>query len=218
MATTVISAFNEFLKDKVNLDPEQTKKARASKDWLINQIHNFPINDTEFPKLYSDVNIGFGSFARKTKKRPIDDIDLMIGISAEHTTYTEYSNRIEMNVPESASNLRKLCHDYTNKLNSIKVINRFIKSLENIPQYSKSEINRNQEAAVLNLTSYDWSFDIVPCFHTTPDPNHNNRIFYLIPDGSGNWKFTDPRLDRDRVTNINTKQSGRVLQLIRLMK
>jgi hypothetical protein len=54
MANTVISAFNEFLLNFVNLDSELTKDARKSKDWLIEQIHNFPENDTDFPRLYQD--------------------------------------------------------------------------------------------------------------------------------------------------------------------
>ena len=49
MAKTVIEAFNDFLKDTVNLDPEQTKKARSSRDWLVGQIGSFPDKDEKFP-------------------------------------------------------------------------------------------------------------------------------------------------------------------------
>lgn len=35
MATTVIAAFNEFMKDTVNLEKADTDDARASRDWLI---------------------------------------------------------------------------------------------------------------------------------------------------------------------------------------
>ncbi len=138
MATTVISAFNEFLKDKVNLDKDETSTARNSRDWLVDRIHEFPTNESSFPKLYSTKDIYFGSFARKTKKRELDDIDIMIGLSGDGTTYNEHSDRIELNVPDAATNLKKLCNDNSNVLNSRKVINKFISMLEDIPQYKKS--------------------------------------------------------------------------------
>ena len=72
-------------------------------------------------------------------------------------------------------------------------------------------MHKNQEAATLKLKSYTWNFDIVPCFYTTGG-------FYLIPNGSGNWKKTDPRIDNDRTTAINQKHNGNLLNLIRLVK
>ena len=66
------------------------------------------------------------------------------------------------------------------------------------------------------MTSYDWNFDIVPCFYTTED--YLGRTYYLIPDGNGDWKKTDPRKDRDRVKSINTSHNGNVLDVIRILK
>ena len=82
MAKTVNAAFDEFMKDYVNLDAEKTKKARSSRDWLVEQILSFPDNDSDFPAIYTEKNIFYGSFARKTKKRPLDDIDMMIVLKA----------------------------------------------------------------------------------------------------------------------------------------
>lgn len=92
MAQTVNEAFNNFLKETVNLDTEQTKKARGSKDWLFGQIASFQ-SDSTFPKSYPEHDIPFGSFARRTKRRPLDDIDLMICLSAQGAYYTEISIR-----------------------------------------------------------------------------------------------------------------------------
>lgn len=216
MAETVISAFNEFLKDKVNLDPDVSKAARNSRDWLIDQIHTFATKDDEFPSFYQDKDIFFGSFARKTKKRALDDIDIMIGLSGDGGTYYEYSDRIEITIPDSATNLKKLCNDYTNILNSRKVINKFIANLKNVGQYRKADIHLNQQAATLNLISYDWNFDIVPCFFTSEDSF--GKTYYLIPDGKGNWMKTDPRIDRQKVSDINQTHNGNVLNVIRVIK
>ena len=216
MATTVIQAFNEFLRDKVNLDPDKTTKGRNSRDWLVGQIQHFEDDDTDFPEIYTEKNIYFGSFARRTKKRPLDDIDIMICLKANGCTYLEYSDRIELTVPETATRFLKYRNDGTEILNSRKLINKFVAKLADIPQYDKAEIKRNLEAATLNLTSYDWVFDIVPCFFTTED--QFGRTYYLIPDGKGNWKKTDPRIDKERLTNLNTNHDGNILNVIRTVK
>lgn len=216
MAKTVNGAFNSFLKDTVNLDNEKTKKARKSRDWLVAQINNFPNKDDSFPDLYSEKNIFFGSFARKTKKRPLDDIDLMIVLSANFCTYMEYSDRIEMSVPSNDNFFAKYCFDNSLVLNSKKIINLFLSNLNEIPQYENAEIKRNMEAATLKLVSYEWNFDIVPCFFTKPESN--GRTYYIIPDGNGYWKKTDPRLDRDNVIAIGKKHNGKVYNAIRIIK
>ncbi len=57
---------------------------------------------------------------------------------------------------------------------------------------------------------------MVTCFITSEDAF--GRTYYLIPDGNGHWKFTDPRKDRDRVTTINVQNNGNVLNVIRAVK
>ena len=210
MATTVNNAFADFIKNTVNLDPNKTLTARASRDNLINNIKNFD-GDSDFFKLYNEKILCFGSFNRRTKIRPIDDIDIMICLSGEgKRTYTKTGEIFYINGSDSDSN-NNLLTDNTNYLNSTKVINRFISKLSKLNDYNKAEMHKNHEAATLQLNSYTWNFDIVPCFYT--DTN-----YYLIPDGKGNWKQTDPRIDNNRVTDINQKFSGKLLDLIRLIK
>lgn len=210
MATTVNNAFEEFIKDKVNLDQNQTTIARKSRDNLIDNINNFS-EDIDFFSVYKDKNLKFGSFARRTKIRELDDIDLMICLSAEGTRmYSESTDCIYIYGNDSDKE-NNLLTDGTNYLNSTKVINRFISKLSDLNDYSKAEMHKNHEAATLKLKSYTWNFDIVPCFYAVND-------FYLIPDGEGNWKKTDPRIDNDRTTKINQKHNGKLLNLIRLVK
>lgn len=212
---TVIEAFDKFMKEKVNLDSELVKKARKSRDNLLDNIQEFSGNN--FFDLYKDINIQFGSFARKTKCRELDDIDLMIGLMGAGASY--YSNDNWDNVKINANmsyEYQKECSNLDGTLNSIKVIEKFKIKLKNVREYKKSEINRRSEAVVLNLVSKDWSFDIVPCFITVEESNGKN--YYLIPNGDGNWKKTDPRKDKEKVTEVNQKFNGKVLELIRLAK
>lgn len=216
MTKTVIDAFNKFMTDTVNLDPDRTKKARGSREWLVGQIEAFPTDDPKFPNIYSEKNIFFGSFSRRTKKRPLDDIDLMTCLRADGCTYSELTAKIEITVPDTATRFKEYLNEGTTILNSRKLINAFVTKLADIPQYKKAEIKRNLEAVTLNLESYDWVFDIVPCFFTTEDAY--KRTYYIIPDGKGNWKKTDPRLDSERLSKLNAAHEGNLLNVIRAVK
>ena len=217
MANTVNKAFEEFMKNTVNLDPSIVSAARKSRDNLLENIAEFSRKEGFF-KLWKDMNIQFGSFARKTKCRELDDIDLMICINAEGATYENFWNTWDnIYIHASSDNdAQKSCIDDYNHLSSTKVLILFKKKLEELPEYSRSEINRHGEAIVLNLKTKDWSFDIVPCFHTVQESD--GRSYYLIPNGNGDWKKTDPAIDRDHIIQTNQSHDGKVLELIRLVK
>lgn len=215
MATTVNQAFEQFLHYYVRIDTARSDTAKSSKNNLVSEIKKFP-DDNKFPLLHPDVSIDYGSFSRKTKIRPLDDIDLMIVLHAESNSRTQYSDRFEISVPPAATRQIALCNAGTNILNSIKVINKFISSLSSVSYYDKSEIKRNQEAVTLSLKSYEWVYDIVPCFITAPLAD--GSTFYLIPDGKGNWKATDPRIDKKRMDYINSIQEVSVIEVIRILK
>ena len=85
MATTVNAAFSQFLRESVNIDSTVSKTARASRDWLVNQINAIPARDRLFPALNENIHIHYGSFARRTKIRELDDLDMII---AQHSHET----------------------------------------------------------------------------------------------------------------------------------
>ncbi|MEQ1499860.1 MAG: nucleotidyltransferase [Parcubacteria group bacterium] len=212
MSITVNDAFNKFNKDYVNLDQDRTKIARDSREWLIKQLVNLPDKYSDFPKLYNEKHINFGSFSRNTKIRELDDIDLILTFSAEHTTYNTIipGKEYTLHPPEDVKKLTERCND-DGTLNSIKIVNMLVNSLRKVDQYKSSETHRVQEAATLQLNSYEWCYDIVPAFYTDVG-------FYLIPDGDGGWKATDPRIDHSKVDRINLKHGGKILQIIRTLK
>lgn len=216
MATTVNNAFDTFMKDKVRLDNDRNIVAKSSKNNLITEIEKFP-NDGKFLDYYPEyTSIDYGSFSRKTKIRPLDDIDLMIVLHAKGNLRETFEGGYKIRVQPEASKQMALCNPGTDVLNSIRVINKFKEYLTNVPSYKKADIKRNQEAVTLELNSYEWVYDIVPCFITVPD--NFGRTFFLIPDGNGNWKPTDPRIDKNRIVNINSKQQVSVHDIIRIMK
>lgn len=216
MASTVNIAFDTFMNNNVRLDSDRNAIAKKSKDNLLLEIEKFP-NDGKFLNYYPEyMSIDYGSYSRKTKIRPLDDIDLMIVLHAQSNWREQIEGGYMIRVRPEAINQIALCNIGTDVLNSIKVVNKFKEYLSKIPSYKKADIKRNQEAVTLELNSYEWVYDIVPCFETAPD--NFGKTFFLIPDGSGNWKPTDPRIDKNRTTTINGKQQISVLDMIRIMK
>ena len=214
---TVNNAFNWFLTEKVNMAKTRTEKARNSRDAIIEKINGL----TSFLPLDKSKHLHFGSFARRTKIRPIDDIDIMICLNI--TGNIQYvGNSIRVKVTDTSNCYVKDCCDsysygwYSTEyyLNSTKVKNRFKSSLSNLHDCRKAELHSNQEAVTLQFSSYEWIFDIVPCLYV----NDSGCTYYLIPDGKGAWKKTDPRKDRDKVSYENTRLSGKVLELVRMAK
>lgn len=131
MATTVNNAFSEFMKNIVNLDADVVSNARSSRDNLLENIAEFD-NADDFFNLYQGFNVHYGSFARKTKCRELDDIDLMIGISANGATYNSSDPWDDVRMTASTNNSAQLdCMRDDGTLNSTKVINKFKKKLEN---------------------------------------------------------------------------------------
>ena len=219
MAKTVNEAFAEFIRDVVNLDPDTVTEARQSRDNLLDNIKEFD-GDSDFFKLYWEKRIQFGSFGRGTKCRPLDDIDYMVCLSANGCTYDADSPWDDTPIYTGGTDDERLlsCVDDEdeNRLNSTKVINKFVKKLTGVREYHRSEVHKNGQAAVLNLVSKEWSFDIVPCFYTTTEANGRN--YYLIPNGKGNWMKTDPVVDRDKVEYEDVRLKHRMRLLVRMMK
>lgn len=210
MAQNVITAFNEFNNNIVNLLSDRTTKAINSRDWLWGQLNKLDSkDDLNFPFKYEEKNIEYGSFSRKTKIRELDDVDIMFCQTANGATYSKNYEVYTIHTPNAGDRLKYLSDN--DILNSRKVVNKLKLSLAQIEQYKSAELNSRGEAATLNLQTYEWVFDIVPCFFT--DTN-----LYLIPDGNGNWKATDPRIDQKLVTTTNQNYSGRLLQLVRTLK
>ncbi|WP_426329534.1 hypothetical protein [Pedobacter sp. R-06] len=214
MPTTVFTAFSEFLKNYVRIDSGRNDVALASKKNLVNEIIKFPDGD-EFPPLHPEQSMDYGSYSRRTKIRPLDDIDIMIILNAQSSTYIDTGAEVEVHIHPDAKILPSLCYDDTLILNSIKVNNLLKEHLKGVTKYSKAEIKRNQEAVTLNLESYEWVYDIVPAMKATGD---GDSTFYLIPDGKGNWKRTDPRVDKKRTISTNDMQNVSVLDMVRLVK
>ncbi len=217
MPYTVPYSFDLLRSNSVDLDSEQVAQARKSRDYLKEQIELVAPRVDYFPKLYGGY-LAFGSFARKTKVQPLDDIDLLLLISAGAGSFTQYLsfNKYSIVVTDTSCPTWMYTNDDNRVLNSTKVLNKIKSSLSLIPNYKQSDIKRTGEAVVLGLKSYDWNFDIVPA---VPVSNGEDKIdHYLIPDGTGSWKRTDPRRDQKKISDANQRHNSNLIPIIRLLK
>lgn len=214
MPYTVAFSFDQYRAKTVDLDPGETVTARKSRDYLVEQLGQLPGRDSAFPPLYGGCQY-FGSFARKTKVRPLDDIDLLLLLSNKNTSaefYSGYTYRVRV-TDDSCVLWRYTDNGY---LNSTKVLNKLKASLQTIPSYQKAESKRTGEAVTLKLTSYSWDFDIVPAFPVSD--GIGGITHYLMPNGDSRWKRTDPRSDQAAITAANQHHKNILIPLIRVMK
>lgn len=214
MVYTVDEAFKEFMTTHVNLSAEDNKRAKNDVENLYSEIQRQV--DDDFFKLYPDINMYFGSFARKTKCRPLNDVDIMLGLSAEGNTYEEFDWDDIIIHPSKSSSAQQACKDKYGFLDSNLLLGKVKSLLKDLSDRRSCDINKNQEAIVFSIKTRDWSFDIVPCFYTTPQSN--GRQYYLIPNGSGRWKKTDPRIDKYHMLNLDESHKHNMLPAIRLFK
>ncbi|MEY3867878.1 MAG: hypothetical protein RLZZ338_1769 [Cyanobacteriota bacterium] len=237
MVWTVWSAFDQFRKNVVDLDPDQTKKARSSRDYLFEQIKGLARKNAQFPKIVSDYPFNdFGSFARKTKIQPLDDIDFLIilNIDVENREVEKaYDNPYTYNLRFTKPNVYLLSSlpsmtlerfSDNGYINSNKILYCIRDNLSSISNYRYANIKKTMQAVTLNLKSYSWVYDIVPAIpvkiYYYEHSNYPKSVIshFLIPNGYGQWIATDPRIDADNTTRVNSKHDGKFLPTLRLLK
>jgi hypothetical protein len=220
VAYTVWGAFDKFRTDTVDLDPEVTKVGRSSRDYLVDQIKKVAQNNLAFPRLGGEYR-PYGSFARRTKIQPLNDIDLLLVLDGRGTMedQTVELNTSRLKITDSTSPLVPFSEastsyfDTARYVNSTRVLNAIKAGLAAVPNYSKADIKRTGVAVTLNLTSRPWVFDIVPALEVGDSVKH-----YLIPNGKGQWMRTDPRIDSTNVTTAAIRHAGKLLPTFRLLK
>lgn len=168
MPWTVWSAFDQFRKYVVDIDPQVTIKARSSRDYLFSQIQAISRTNSSFPKLLSGESfMTFGSFARKTKIQPLDDIDFLVILDGTNTIvennyYELYKYKLKFVKPTiyfmssvPSLTIEQFAND-NGYINSTRILNIIKLHLSDVNSYAKAKIKKTMQAVTLNLKSYDW--------------------------------------------------------------
>jgi hypothetical protein len=75
--------------------------------------------------------------------------------------------------------------------------------------YGRTEVSSKQVAVVIDFT--DTVADVVPAFRRTGGG-------YLIPDGQGGWRATNPPFHTALTANADQAAGGRLVALVKLLK
>jgi len=211
-------AFEDFLTKKINLTPTEISQGAKSQAHIREILDNKSQGDESFPWL-TDGDFLSGSYARDTKIKPLDDIDIMVVLDG--TGLVAWDKGVQLNADVRGNG--KLGSPAVNYLNdkswgisSIKIIEIFKNALQE--SYPDSSIQKDGQAVNVWLDSYGLGLDIVPCFHIIPRDGSYER--YFIPFGAGNsmWRATNPKIDEETCTLLNQQHDGKLKPVIKLIK
>lgn len=226
-ARTPSGAFEQLLTSQINIPPGIRQKASTSQQHLREFLSSECGRDSTFPRILSTVDDDFigGSFARHVKNWPLDDIDIFFPLDGHNLVYHSSGARLPHSVLSDgvlrANPLLTPRWMDGENISSIKLINEFAGVLRR--HYSEQEVMPDGQAVTVRMkqgeseTGDGLGFDIVPCFSLQPDSSQE-QPFYLIPNGSGGWIRTNPRLDQevsDRLHENNEKTFRKAVKLLK---
>lgn len=217
MVQSVTYAFSLFRENIVDIQPNDTKKGRASRTYLCAQLEALESKVSGFPRLKGDC-VPFGSFSRRTKVHPLNDIDLLLILSERGVRYRKRPNMPYTYRVTPTSDKVPLAAFLASGgyVDSNKVLLKLKGSLKEVAHYTKAERHKKHNALALKLLSYSWVFDIVPALAVTNDKGTIQH--YLIPDGKGDWIRTNPRIDQRYITRLNNAHNQMLIPVVRMLK
>lgn len=221
--------FLNLLDDKVNIPRDIRSEASVSQNNIRDKLTTENSRDSTFPRIMSinDTDFIGGSFARHTKIRPLDDIDIFFPIDGQGLIFTD--NGIQYSVvSDGVLNTNPVIGSrWTNpisgNISSKKVISEFCKTLKK--WYQNSIVKQNEQAITVKLTSValensndpGLGFDIVPCFLVRTNKQHEHD-FYVIPDGKDGWIRTNPKIDKNINDSLHTYHNEHFRPIVKLVK
>jgi predicted nucleotidyltransferase len=130
-----------------------------------------------------------GSHARGTAIREFSDLDLLVVLKHNEAIWNE------------------------NLVSSYSVLKRVIDSLRE--RFPNTEIGRDGLAVTIWFGSSQQSLDVVPAFFLRLD---QKRPVYLIPDGTGEWMETSPRVHDHFFKQADERSQGKLRKVSQLLK
>ena len=221
--------FLDLLDREVNISTAIRSEASTSQNHIRDRLNTENSRDSSFPRILSvnDTDFIGGSFARHTKIKPLDDIDIFFPIDGEGLNFTQNNIRYSVvgdNILLTNPILGSRWIDPgTGNISSKKLISEFCVVLKK--WYPNSIVKRNEQAVTVRLKSVavesaddpGLGFDIVPCFLVKTNKT-NEHDFYVIPDGKDGWIRTNPRVDKNINETLHDYHKKHFRPIVKLVK
>lgn len=209
-------AFDIFQSQQVDLEPVLYSIALHSMTTLHFELHALARHKPHLPyvaKFYQPLE----AIANKTQIQPLETVSFLYvmdyhprNLRIERTPLEQLTVRTGSGALVHASYLHP---DET--VNSLRVMERLMEELPNLPAFEVSELHSTQDIILLALTPYEWVFKVVPAFSVQVP---NSKIpQYLVPDGHGYWRHFNPRPNIALMANINKRHEGKFAEMLRLL-
>ncbi len=223
--------FATLLDKKINIGQGVRSRASRSQTSLRDLLRGENGRDSGFPRILQSVDSDFlgGSFDRHVKVWPLDDIDVFFPIDGSGLYYTEHGQQSRFHVrTDNSTLLNPLYSDNVSRwtkpdgtISSAKLLSGFKAVLERRYPNTKVAIDgqaiNTQFSIDSNNESDGLGFDIVPCFSLF-DSSGMEPDIYVIPDGTGGWISTNPRLDKVVSTDLQANNDKCHRPSVKLVK
>lgn len=210
--------FSDLLSRRIDISSAQRQQGITSHNHARDILHGQKNHNQHFPWLLQNDFLS-GSFARKTKLKPLDDIDVMVVIDGNN--YSAYDQRGVYGTAESSGTDGSPIDQYLDLRGNVRssvVVSAFARAL-NQAYPNATQVRADDQAVNVYFDSYGLGIDVVPCFKVIPnDPSEHEHYFIPAGNGQDSWIKTNPKKDAELVGDVQALHEGRHKQLIKLLK
>lgn len=216
--------FEELLTSKINIPDGIRGQAIVSHNSIRETLRGEFDRDITFPPVLKGADFLGGSFARHTKVRPLDDIDIYVPLDGSNLFYYEAGRIQPFNVNGENLSWNPLLGQrfaIGGWVSSSKVVSEVCSVLRR--RFPQTKIKPDGQSVSLRMaygqssTSDGLGFDVVPCFSLSPQ-TQEGAPFYLIPDGRGGWIRTNPLTDAlvaDILQETHDKNFRKIVKVVK---
>lgn len=183
------TALEKLLETNINISQAARSQGSTSHNYIRDVLKGKNDTNSSFPRLL-DGDFLSGSYARGTKLKPLDDIDVMVVIDGAGLRVLNNGLVQDVEVRGSGQNENPILQHMgpDSLLSSKTVMSLFQQALNET--HPNSKIRNDEQAVNVWLESYGLGIDVVPCFHLIP--RNDMRDHYFIPAG-GSARRSRPR-------------------------
>ena len=222
----VSQSFEDMLTAFINIPERMRTLASASQQNLRKFLQDECERDPAFPPVLATADKDFlgGSFARHTKNRPLDDIDIYLPLDGANLFYYEHGAITPYTVLTDGLAFNPLLTPrWANGsyVSSAKLVEEFAGALKR--RFPQTKVKPNGHAISIRMTHGETptqdglGYDVVPCFSLKPQ-RQDDRHFYLMPNGQGGWMRTNPRVDSGVADVLQENHNKLFRKVVKLLK